>query len=181
VTLGNSLIRATTTNFSRVSNHRTTQGSNGSHSPSDLQCRFTLGLQSFGAFPSLTTTTQKIVREVKSKGLGVLIVVLLLFHPTNVRDSDISQTDLVHTILKTKGFLLLRTYSRYPSWSFVTLMTQTLAHTLCFSLDLGTWKSHMCTSCAISPLILGLEKFTYALLALALRKLMLSLLSYLNL
>jgi len=41
----------------RVPNCWTTRGSNGSHSPSDLQCRFTLGLRSFGAFASLTTTT----------------------------------------------------------------------------------------------------------------------------
>jgi len=143
-----------------------------------------------------------------------------LFHPTTMRDSDISQTDLVHSILKTKeispldDFLLLSFLifitSKGSPWCTLcaSLLSLGLGKFTCallvlsLSYEICTYRSHMCTHWVISPLnffqhlmkcricalfalVSPLRFYTYvsigALLMLALCKLMLYLLSYLNL
>jgi hypothetical protein len=72
--------------------------------------------------------------------LAITKTILLFFDPMVVSDSNFFRMDLVHSTLKSKGFLLLGTYSHYPSLSFIAWMTRTLAHSLCFSPELRTLK-----------------------------------------
>jgi hypothetical protein len=109
---------------------------------------------------SLLPTTQNCWSSEVRRTWG-LTTTLLLLYPMTTRDSDFSQINIVHLNLKLKIFLLLGTYTRYPSLNFVTWMILTLAHILRFSPELDQHLTKCCL-CAVLALCLPSEILHYS-------------------